>query len=400
MSRLFPFLVFLTSITSLNAQEKNPVTNALTQKLDSIHQQGYINGFSVAIVNQNRSLYTKGFGYADVKKNKKYTENTIQNIASISKTFIGIALLKAQELGKLDLDDPINEHLPFAVINPYFPDNSITIRQLATHTSSLKDPSVYEKRGYILKETNQPGTKANPNLRPPEEMIAMGTFLESTFSENGKWYKKRNFLKEKPGAIFKYSNLGAGLAAYIIEIATATPFSEFTAEHILEPLGMSGSGWHFKDIDLSEHTKLYSDTQTALPFYSLINYADGGLITSASDMGNYLSELINGSNGNGKILSEASYKELFTEQLTADNFEERSDNTYNDEYNSGIFMGFSAKGYIGHTGSDPGVATFMFFNPKTQIGKILMVNTDLGKEGVSAFIAVWNTLGEHETKLK
>jgi len=372
----------------------------LTEALEQIYRQGHINGFSVAIVSKDGIVFAKGFGHSDRKANKKYTENTIQNIASISKTLIGVALLKAQELGKLTLDDPINRYLPFEVINPYFPEDPITIRQLATHTASLKDPSVYEKQGYVLKEANPPGTKANSNFKAPENMVSMEAFLESIFSRKGKWYRRRNFLKKKPGDSFEYSNLGAGLAAYIIELATQTPFSEFTTEHILEPLKMSGSGWRFEDIDISKHSKLYSDPQTELPFYSLVNYADGGLISSASDMGNYLSELINGQNGTGKVLTEASFEQLFTPQLTAVNFQERNDSDFNDEYNSGIFMGFSAKGYIGHTGSDPGVATFMFFDPKTQIGKILMANTDLGKEGIQEFIAIWDALGDYESKLK
>ncbi|PKA99633.1 CubicO group peptidase (beta-lactamase class C family) [Flavobacteriaceae bacterium MAR_2009_75] len=368
----------------------------LTEELEQIYMESHIIGFSVAIVNKDGILFTKGFGYSDRKANERYTEHTLQNIASISKTFIGIALLKAQELGKLTLDDPINNYLPFKVINPYFPDEPITIRQLATHTATLKDPSVYEKRGYILKEVNKTGTKANANFKSPEEIVAMQVFLESIFNPKGKWYKKRNFLKMKPGEIFEYSNLGAGLAAYIIELATETSFSEFTAKHILEPLGMSASGWRFVDIDMSKHSKLYLDTETQLPFYSLVNYADGGLISSASDMGKYLSELINGQNGRGKILTKTSFSELFTPQLTAGNFEERNESDYNDEYNSGIFMGFSAAGYIGHTGSDPGVASFMFFDPKTRIGKILMVNTDLGKEGVKEFIEIWDILGKYE----
>lgn len=371
----------------------------LTEELTKIHLESHINGFSVAIVHKDNVLFTKGFGYSDRKAKESFNEHTLLNIASISKTFIGMALLKAQELGKLCLDDPINKHLPFQVNNPYFPDIPITIRQLATHTGSLKDPSVYEKHGYILKKVQKVGPKANSHFRAPEDMVSMQAFLQATYSKKGKWYKKRNFLKKRPGDSFEYSNLGAGLAAYILEHATETPFYKFTTEHILNPLGMDDSGWRFEDIDISKHSKLYSDTEMELPFYSLVNYADGGLISSASDMGKYLVELINGRNGSGKILLPASFKELFTPQLTAAHFMERSENDFNDEYNSGIFMGFSATGYIGHTGSDPGVATYMFFDPETQIGKILMVNTELGKEGVQEFIKIWDMLGTFEAKL-
>ena len=65
----------------------------------------------------------------------------------------------------------------------------------------------------------------------------------------------------------------------------------------------------------------------------------------------------------------------------------------------GIFMGISAQGQIGHTGGDPGMVTHMFVNTKTNVGKILIVNTDLGKEGIKEFIDIWKTLEDYEMKL-
>ena len=223
-----PFVSFGQSSSSINEQ--------LTQDLLSIYAQNHIVGFSVAIVNQDKILYTKGFGYSDKLKNKAYTENTIQNIASISKTFIGISLLKAQELGKLNLDDPINNYLPFEVINPKFPNTAITIRHLATHTSSIIDPSRYGKNGYVLKEINNNGKKINSNFRPSNEMMTYDEFLKKILSTDGEWYKKKYFLKKKPGTFFSYSNIGAGLAALVIENAVGKPFNLFTKEYILSPL--------------------------------------------------------------------------------------------------------------------------------------------------------------------
>jgi CubicO group peptidase (beta-lactamase class C family) len=371
----------------------------LTQELQEIYSKEYINGFSVAIVNQDSTLYENGFGYSDVKANKKYTTKTIQNIASISKTFIGIALLKAQELGKLKLDDPINKYLPFEVTNPYFPNNPITIRQLATHTSSIKDPSRYEKNGYVLKEKYNDDVKINGNFRSADEMMSQAVFLEKILNKNGEWYKKSNFLNKKPGEIFEYSNVAAGLAALILEQATNESFTKFSKEQIFKPLGMFNSGWFFNEVDFSKHSKLYSNKKIELASYQLINYPDGGLITSSSDLGKYLTELISGFVGNGKILNKESYNELFKPQLTYKNFKERNESVYNDEYNMGIFMGISAHGQIGHTGGDPGVATHMFFNSKTKIGKILIVNTDLEKEGIKEFIDIWKKLEAYEIKL-
>ncbi|MEQ9412789.1 MAG: serine hydrolase domain-containing protein [Cyclobacteriaceae bacterium] len=397
MSRFFSAFILCLSFHVIQAQETD-ISTQLTKEIDQIATQGHINGFGVAIVNPDGLLYARGFGFADMKTKEHYSINTIQNIGSVSKTFIGVALLKAQELGHLQLDDPINQYLPFQVINPYHPEEAITIRQLATHTSSIKDPLRYETSGYILKEYSPTGKK-KANFRSPDHMISLAKFQQSLLDPKGKWYKKSNFLKKKPGEWFDYTNVGAGLAAYVLELATQIPFDEFTQQHILDPLKMSTSGWNFESVDLSLHTQLYNDPKTELAPYSLVNYPDGGMITSVTDLSKYLTELIRGYNGQGKILSAAGFKELFTQQLTAAQFGERKESAFNDEYNSGIFMGFSAKGYVGHTGSDPGVATFMFFNSKTSIGKILFINTELKKEGVQEFIAIWQKMGEYEEQL-
>jgi len=161
---------------------------------------------------------------------------------------------------------------------------------------------------------------------------------------------------------------------------------------------MSSTGWFSSEVDFTNHTKLYANTKTELAFYNLVNYPDGGLITSSNDLGKYLIELISGFNEKGLVLSKESYNELYTPKLNNDIHINRSSSTYNDEYNMGVFMGMSSKHQIGHTGGDPGVTTLMFFNSETKIGKILFVNTDLKKEGVEVAINIWGKLEEYENK--
>ena len=411
MNKIAVILLALITLTSCQQNETSNEKSAietyrdsLTTELTDIHKQGHINGFSAAIVNQHEIQYQAGIGFANLDSKKSYTENTIQNIGSVSKTFIGIALLKAQELGKLNLDDPINKYLPFQVNNPNHPTEEITLRHLATHTSTILDTDYYDEKSYVLKEDIEVPdsiTALSETFNPPASAIPLISFLEKLLSANGEWYEAQGFLKNKPGEIYEYSNIGSTLAAAVLEIATGESFNEFATKHILQPLDMSNSGWSFDDIDLSKHSTLYARPKIELPYYSLITYPDGGLITSISDMAKYLRELIKGYSGNGTILNENSYKELFKEQLTSDNFLDRDDgDDYDDEYNTGIFMGFTPKGYIGHTGGDPGIATFMFFKPKSKTGKIIMINTSVrGSDGVKEFYDIWYTLDRYEDKM-
>jgi len=395
--------IFSSCKQTSNSADSNEAplwADSLTTELSEISKQGLINGYGVAIVNQNGTIYQNGFGYADVKNKKKYTHQTIQNIASISKTLLGIALCKAQELGKLDLDDSVNKYLPFSVTNPYYPDESITIRHLAKHTSTIYDTDFYDEKSYVLKDkrdssTTKPGL-GSEGFNHPDSIMPMSTFLRNFLSKKGAWYLKEGFLNKKPGELYEYSNVGATLAAYVLELATGEAYTEFTQKHILSPLKMSSSGWSFESVNNDMHSKLYFNPQTELPYYTLITFPDGGLITSVNDMGKFLSELIKGYSGEGILLTKESYKELFRKQLTSDNFEDRdTDRPDDDEYNSGIFMGYTPIGHIGHAGGDPGVSTFMFFDPETYMGRLLFINTGLDNEGAKQYFAVWDKLEEY-----
>lgn len=412
MTRLFIALIFILTLISCNNTgesnqlENSPQKDSLTKDIQVANFTDVFNGFAVSIVNDKGTLYQQGFGYSDVSTQKRYTDSTIQNIASISKTFVGIALLKAQELGKLKLDDPINKYLPFRVVNPNFPDLEITIRHLATHTSSIVDNEFYFTQNYFLKENQDLNGRPlvfdeTQVFIPKDSIVSLDIFLNNLLGEKGKWSNKEIYLNNKPGELYEYSNTGTTLAAYVLEKATGVHFDKFTEKHILQPLKMSQSGWHFEDVNFGNYSSLYENPNAVLPFYSMVSYPDGNFITSINDLSLFLTELIKGYNGSGTILSKESFKEYFTPQLDAKNFIDRNDrNPYSESYNVGISIGYGYTGYIGHTGGDPGVGSMMFFDPKNKIGRILIVNTSFSdKKGNDAFYGIWDKLEKHQNKL-
>ncbi len=379
--------------------ENKEVRDTLTTALNNIYQKGFINGFSVAVVDGNGTLYNKGFGYADIETKKAYTKNTIQNVASISKVVVGLALLKAQEMEFLKLDDPINKHLPFNVINPNYPDTPITIRQLVSHTSSITDTDFYWSKCYILidslSEEEKKHMKIPDNFNPKEDWLPLGKFLENILSKDGEWYNTEVFANRKPNSANQYSNIGAALCAYIIESASKKPFNTFSKQYIFEPLKMKSSGWFFNEINRNEFSKLYLEKKE-IPHYIGLTYPDGHLITSTNDLALLLSEIINGLDGKGKLLTATSYTEFFKSQLTKDQVEE------GDEDNLGIFIEkLISNNVYGHSGQDPGIFTLMFFDPSKKIGRILIKNTENEKdEAHQAYWDIWNTLEEFQDKLQ
>lgn len=380
--------------------------DSLTAELEALRNQGHFIGFGVAIVNRQGALYQHGFGFADAHARTPYGIHTIQNIASVSKTLVGLALLKAAELGRLNLDDSVNKYLPFRVVNPAFPKVPITLRHLATHTSSIRDNDFYLRKNYYLKPgqdlTGMPLTFEDDQiLIPADSAVTLPVFLKAVLTPQGKWYQTKSFLSRRPGELYEYSNVGATLAAYVVEVATGQPFPAFSARYLTRPLHMRASGWNFGEVAMAQYSRLYQTPTVALPYYGLTTYPDGNFISSVADMSRYLRELIRGYQGKGTVLRPASYRELFRPQLAAGNFEDRNErNPYSESYNVGIFIGFGYTGFIGHTGGDPGVVTLLFFDPKSGIGRFLMLNTSLtDKASQSAMYKIWNTLAKYQNRI-
>ncbi len=367
------------------------LADSLTIKLKKIQDFGYLPGFAVSIVSDKGVHYQQGFGYADIETQKPFTVNSLQNIGSISKTLTGIAIMKLVEEGKLSLDTPINDFLPLNLYNPYFPKIPITIRHLATHTATFRDPHDYERTYLFLQNINIPKEdlpkeyRKLVNLYNNNSPMPVDQFITNLVHPLGKWYSKKNFIRKRPGSTYEYSNIGAVIAGYIIERITKKSYQEYTKELILKKFKMNQSGWKHSEVEMSEFVSLYLSNNQKIPPYSLITYADGGLITSVSDLSIYFSEMIK------------AYKHGNSEILKANNIKAMMDAAFiSDSKKSGIFWSINGKGEYGHSGGDPGIMTFMMFNPNSGIGRIIFTNKlDDEGNGYNQLVYIWKTLEEY-----
>lgn len=377
MKNLTGVLLLLFLCVNVFAQKN---AESLTRELSGLQKKSGFPGFAAAIVDESGAVYEQAFGFADLEKKKPYTTQTIQPVGSVSKTFIGVALMKAVEMNLFSLETDINDVLPFKVSNPHQPKDSIKIKHLAAHTSGIVDrEEIYEKT--YLKT-------AAPN-------VALGAFLKDYLTADGKYYGAGNFDREKAGAAFNYTNIGAALAAYLIEVKSRMPFDEFTARYIFAPLEMNQTKWFDDPAKAADYATLYDKNQKPLKIYSSITYPDGSLKTSVRDLSRYLREIIRGFDGKGKILSKDSFQTLLGKQFAPDNLPLKINPK---EPNQGIFFVHRQNRNIGHTGSDYGVSAFLFFNPETKIGKIFITNTDVAENPKLAaqFVEIWRVMEKHE----
>jgi CubicO group peptidase (beta-lactamase class C family) len=386
-------IAVVAAILSFGAAHAQPATVAAAagSALDGLVEQrmseGGMVGLGAAIIVNKKVVWAKGYGFADKERGDPFTPDTVMNIGSISKTFTGVALMRAVQEKKLSLDEDINTYLPFKVVHPFFPDERITLRQLATHTSGITDRwAVYERVYHYGGDS-------------PE---TLQSFLEGYFTSAGKDYAKENFLNVKPGAHREYSNMGAALAGYIVELAVGEKLNVYTKRHIFAPLKMNNTGWFLSEIDPARHAKLYvaqGGLTIPIQLYGETTYPDGGVRTSVAELSRFFVALLNDGEYEGaRILDKKSVDEMLRFHYTEAN---KPDNVNLKEKNSGVFWQtkFNVT-RIGHGGSDPGLKTEMLADLSKEIGVVLFTNTSQCDDAQGAFVAIIGDLWKHAVTLK
>jgi len=307
--------------------------------------------------------------------------------------------MKLVETGKLNLDEKINDILPYEVINPHYPDVPITVRQLVTHTSGITEDfdaeDVGESHIVLLEELKYENDTIQAFMDKElayyklGKSISLGESVRKYLFKNGNRYSEANFRNYPPGTKYDYSNLGADLAARIVEVKSGMSFNDFTKQFIFEPLKMKNTGWFYNEIDSRLLTKIYlpddwDDPKIAIehPKYQHLGYPSGDLKTNIDDLSKYLIDMMNGYNGNGKLLNPSSYQTLLNPQLSERYFDEKRDESpMSDEYDTGVFWAVSSTGIRLHYGGSIGVFSFLYFDPKTKSGAVAFCNLPDGSFG-------------------
>ncbi len=190
------------------------------------------------------------------EKHFKVDNKTSFDIASISKTFTGMAILKLFEEGKINLDDDIQKYLPS------FPIKGITVKMLLTHKSGLDDYVTFMQTSGWDKTKNMTNSQ-------------LLTYIVE---------HKSAVQKNQPGQVFDYSNTNFALLALIIEKISGQTYPQFMKAKIFTPLEMNDT-YVFREEDFPRATKSYykNGKPYTLKFLDLI-YGDKNIYSSARDM--------------------------------------------------------------------------------------------------------------------
>jgi CubicO group peptidase (beta-lactamase class C family) len=324
-------------------------------------QNGDIPGMAIALVKGNQVLMTAGYGLADIDGGVPVTQDTLFQLASVSKTVTATALMQLQEQGYFSLDDDVNGPLSWTVQSPYFPSSPVTYREVLTHTSTIHD-----------------GPQIDNKVVSGDSPIPLDTFMDGYLTPGGAYYGSGFHWSHSyaPGTHYDYSNGGAGLAGDLVEQISGENLQQYCQANIFTPLGMTNTSWFLADLNQSQIAVPYaiqSDGSLAPgPYLGWPTYPDGQLRTSSAQLAQFLLAFINqGTYGGATIVQPATASEMMTEQVGGQG--------------EGLFWEYLWIGdylLIGHGGLYTGMSTMMYFDPMTGAGYVCLINSDIG--GVSS----------------
>ena len=349
-----------------------PIPEDFDQMIKQQMEAAKLPGASVLVFKDGDVIFSKQYGFANIEKQVPPSQNSLYQVASVSKLVTGTAIMKLYEQGKLQLDDDINQYLSFNVRNPNFPDTPITFRMLLAHVSSISDGSFFLGSPYwdLYKDIGKPTRKPEP----------LGLFVTSYLTPGAKYYDKDdNFNSAKPGTKPEYSNVAYGLLGYLIEQISGMPFYEFCRQEIFDPLEMKHTRWLSSNLEQSRMAMPYdynlmNNTFQALGAYDLSTYTDGGLKTSSIEFMRFLHVFVD--HGNTLKGDRFLQPETVAQMLTVQ---------YPEVNNiSGLTWWIDENRYL-HGGSDPGTKAFVVISKHKKWGFIFFANggglrTELGFE--------------------
>jgi len=296
-------------------------------------------GVSIALVKEDKIIWTAAFGYLNVKTKTPLTPDTYCSTLSTFKSVTATALMQLVEQGKIDLDEPVNTYLGDTKIRDCIQsDKPVTLRHILSHRSGLNAEAIREHQVAIWGR----GRQKLPTL---EEMPSG---LQSV---------------RAPEEEYEYNNLAFSLIGLLIEKISKINYEEYIVKNVLNPLGITTSNPVFPTPEMVEmmvfpyiigqNNQLRPGEQIQFSLYPA-----GDTYLTAKEMACFLGAHLNGGVFNGKrILSTESIKKMHIPQ-------------YNGDYALGFHVYEDEQGHtiLYHTGKGYGLSSIMIGDVDARVG--------------------------------
>lgn len=320
-----------------------------------------IPGIAYGIIVDNELVVSGATGYIDLKKKTPATPLSAFRIASMTKSFTAMAILKLRDEGKLDLSDAVGRYIPEVASLEYLTEDAPTmvIENLLTMTAGFPEDNPWGDRQ--LDESDQ---------------MLMDLMEEGVSFSNPSSYA------------FEYSNTGYALLGNIVSRVSGVPYQEYITTHILEPLGMKQTYWEYDSVPKEQLVMGYRWEEGQWKLEPLLHDgafgAMGGLITTIEDFSKYVGFLLSAwppRNGEDTgPVKRSSLREMQTPRFAALNVNATD---FGNEpcplvsgygFGLGITTDCNDLKQVGHGGALPGFGSDYRFFPEYGVGIMAFCN--------------------------
>ena len=331
-------------------------------------------GVSVAIVETNKVILAKGFGYKDFENKVPATENTLFAIGSCTKAFTSSLLAFPMKEGKLDLDKPVTQYLPELRFIDDELNNHVTARDMMSHRTGL----------------------------PRHDLAWYG----ASTRRDSLIYNIRFFEKTAPlRRLWQYNNFMFLAQAVLAEKLSGKPWETLVKELLFTPLGMNASNTSINDhVKASDYSFGYKEKDGKIMKMQFANIdaigPAGSINSNAKDMANWVMMWINGGKFNGKEIIPALYfnQAISSQMIIAGGLPTKEQpDVFFSNYGLGWFLANYRGHYrVEHGGNIDGFSTSTSFFPTDSIGIFVSVN----QNGSAVPSIIRNTIADRLLNLK
>ena len=339
-------LVSFSSCKQNDTSFTNYQANQYSEFILDMKSKGLSTG-NILVYENRKIIFQSSNGLRSIDPLDSLTLNSQFRLASVSKQFTSVAIMKLKQEGKLDYDQKVS-----TILND-FPHDKITIKHLLQHTSGISD---YIK---IINENYVPQNSTKRNILGNNEILDI-------------FYNSNPKLKFQPGEKYEYSNTGYLVLASIVEEVSKQHFREFLKENIFDPLNMNNTLlYSYKegyDSDIPNRVFGYSLNEEKdgyeLNDYHVVNdvRGDGGIYSTINDLFKWNMALLDYKVVPKKLLDEA------WRVGTLNNGEDFG-------YGYGWVIGESSKPKsVFHSGGWVGFVTYLYNEIDTKSGYVILTN--------------------------
>jgi CubicO group peptidase (beta-lactamase class C family) len=326
-------------------------------------------GAVMGIIVDGELVWVKAAGIREAENKAPVTTDTVFRIASMTKSFTAMAILKLRDEGKLSLDDPVSRYVPALADLSYPTGDSpvLTIRHLLTHSEGFPEDNPWGDR----------------QLAQTDETIRA-------------WMKAGIPFSTAPGTAFEYSNYGFAILGQVVAKASGKPYADYVRDNILRPLGMKASTFEMSEVPREQIALGYRREDNAWKAEPILAHGSfgsmGGLWTTAPDLARYVAFLMSAfpprdepEHGPIKRSSAREMQQLWrfspgsVFRPTVDAPLQMSVSGYG--YGLGVSQDCRFPYVIGHGGGLPGYGSLMRWLPDYGVGLIAMGNLTYGGFG-------------------